>query len=216
MKKGYLATCALMALNIIITAAFILFMPEEVPLNTSLSGEVDRIGSRYENFIMPILAIAIGVFLILIAKFGAKDNERVMVKANIGMQVFMIALAVVWFSSSLSFDATDLSGLFGFSVLKFGAIGFGVLLIAFGNMMPKSSINSVFGIRTHWSMSSEEVWQKTHRFGGYVCIISGLILVVFGVLLNGFLAILSMIVITTICFTICIVASYRIYKDSLE
>ncbi len=95
MKKFYIAISILIALNVIITSAFVAFMPEEVPVHIGFSGEVDRIGSKYESFILPLLSLVFGGFLLLLAKHGEADNERVLLRANIALQFFMIAFSVL-------------------------------------------------------------------------------------------------------------------------
>lgn len=49
-----------------------------------------------------------------------------------------------------------------------------VIMIFLGNYMPKIRKNWVIGIRTPHIISSDEIWDKTHRFGGFVLIISGI------------------------------------------
>jgi uncharacterized membrane protein len=54
----------------------------------------------------------------------------------------------------------------------------GLLMIVIGNYMGKIKPNWFMGIRTPWTLSSENVWNKTHRVGGYAFIVFGLILIV--------------------------------------
>jgi uncharacterized membrane protein len=42
----------------------------------------------------------------------------------------------------------------------------GLLFIVLGNLMPRFRSNFFFGIRTPWTLSSEQMWMKTHRLGG--------------------------------------------------
>ena len=42
--------------------------------------------------------------------------------------------------------------------------------------MPKLKLNSVIGLRTKWSMSSEGAWRKSQRAGGIVLMITGVFL----------------------------------------
>ncbi|MBI5530213.1 MAG: SdpI family protein [Candidatus Doudnabacteria bacterium] len=53
----------------------------------------------------------------------------------------------------------------------------GLLLIVIGNYMGKIKPNWFMGIRTPWTMSSENVWNKTHRVGGYAFIFYGLMII---------------------------------------
>ena len=41
--------------------------------------------------------------------------------------------------------------------------------------LPKCKQNHTVGIRLPWTLNSEENWNKTHRLGGWVMVIGGLV-----------------------------------------
>lgn len=53
----------------------------------------------------------------------------------------------------------------------------GVLFLVLGNYMPKIKNNWFMGIRTPWTLSSEEVWNKTHRLAGKTFIAGGVVMI---------------------------------------
>jgi uncharacterized membrane protein len=55
-------------------------------------------------------------------------------------------------------------------------MGMGLLLILIGNQLGKSRSMFLVGIRTPWTLSSEEVWIKTHRLGGKLMMAAGLLI----------------------------------------
>lgn len=52
----------------------------------------------------------------------------------------------------------------------------GGLLVGTGNGMAKLRMNAWVGIRTPWTLANPRVWDQTHRFGGWVFVLSGLAL----------------------------------------
>ncbi len=54
--------------------------------------------------------------------------------------------------------------------------GIGVLLIVIGNLLPRCRPNWFVGIRTPWTLSSDRVWEKTHRFGGRLFVAAGFLI----------------------------------------
>lgn len=60
----------------------------------------------------------------------------------------------------------------------------GVLIVVCGNYLPKCRQNYTVGIKLPWTLDSEENWNKTHRFGGFVWTIGGLV-----ILINSFFSI---------------------------
>ncbi len=53
----------------------------------------------------------------------------------------------------------------------------GLMFIMLGNLLPKIPSNFFAGIRTPWTLSSEEVWRKTHRCGGICFIAAGILMI---------------------------------------
>jgi uncharacterized membrane protein len=52
------------------------------------------------------------------------------------------------------------------------------MLVVIGNVLPRARPNWLFGIRTPWTLSSDRVWERTHRLGGVTFVIAGALLAV--------------------------------------
>ncbi|MFZ5879391.1 MAG: SdpI family protein, partial [Chloroflexota bacterium] len=63
----------------------------------------------------------------------------------------------------------------------------GILFVAIGFMLRKAKRNYFIGIRTPWTLSSDYVWDETHRLGAILFMASG-ILAVIGGLFGGMIA----------------------------
>ncbi len=50
----------------------------------------------------------------------------------------------------------------------------GVFIVICGNYLPKCKRNYTVGIKLPWTLDNEDVWNKTHRFAGFVWVIGGL------------------------------------------
>jgi uncharacterized membrane protein len=59
------------------------------------------------------------------------------------------------------------------------------MFILIGNLMTRIRPNWFMGIRTPWTLSSDTVWRKTHRFGGVAFVIAGVCIAVTGLLGSG-------------------------------
>jgi len=89
------------------------------------------------------------------------------------------------------------------------AAGVGVLLVILGNFMGKVTRNFFVGIRTPWTLASEEVWLRTHRFGGRLFVLAGLVLFVLAVLGGGWVVAVIAIGSATV---LSVVYSYLVYR----
>jgi uncharacterized membrane protein len=63
----------------------------------------------------------------------------------------------------------------------------GLMVAAIGNMFGKLRRNLYVGIRTPWTIMNDEVWERTHRLGGRIWFVLGLVLAVAGFVLPGWL-----------------------------
>lgn len=53
----------------------------------------------------------------------------------------------------------------------------GSLLVGIGNVFGKLRSNHIIGIRTYWTLSSDRVWDQTHRFAGRSFVLGGALLI---------------------------------------
>lgn len=88
-------------------------------------------------------------------------------------------------------------------------VGLGVLLIAVGNPFGKTTRNFFFGIRTPWTIASEEVWLRTHRLAGRLIVATGALVILAAFFDLGSLVILPGVLLAVL---ISIVYSYVIYR----
>lgn len=176
MKKTYKWMIGLTLLSFVTTGIFLTLAPDTIAVHFNASGEIDRWGSQYEFLLFPFFNTVMCVFMGLVAlyegKKGRDTNETVVVGVGIWVQVLFNALWLFFFWKTLS--GTDLTG--GGDV---GIKGIYLLLMAsflpLGNIMPKAQRNSLFGLRTKWSMADDVCWQKSQRFGGFVMVGVGIL-----------------------------------------
>lgn len=215
MKRLRTVLYVLMFSPSVVTALVFGFLPERIPAHYGFDGMVTRYGSRWEAFIFPLATIGFGFFMLFMARFSRKhesegnhNNEKVLLISAI---VFMIVFNVLTLHSLYTsykqvddlYSATDPMRMI-FSLL-------GLSFVVVGNFMPKLKRNSIMGLRTKWSLSSDEAWRKSQRFGGISFIVTGVLLVVGNVFLftsiRSFFCSLALILVTV---AVCVIYSYRV------
>ena len=97
--------------------------------------------------------------------------------------------------------------------MQLSSVLVGLLLVGLGNLMPKARRNTLFGVRTAWSMSGGEAWRKSQRFGGFASVAAGLLLAVLGVFLEGWANLIALTLVLLVWALACAAASYRFYKE---
>ena len=220
MKKLYSALYAVLLICVIGTVIFLILSPDRIPVHYNFAGEVDRIGSKYENLIWPGFAIGMGVFFLLMARIprkkGEKTNEKVLMIAGVCTLVFFTLLGFYFMLKALRYDPQAASQVSYDDVNRFVSIGIGALLVVLGNIMPKMRRNALFGLRTKWSMSNDNVWQKSQRFGGIASVIAGFFMIILALFVPGIWNVLVMTIVIVIWLILCIVASHRYYLEDQD
>ena len=88
----------------------------------------------------------------------------------------------------------------------------GLLYLIFGNYFKTIKANYFIGIRTPWTLESESIWKETHKLGGKVWFVGGLLVIVCSLLLNKEINAKVFLGITIIIALIPIVYSYVLYR----
>lgn len=159
----------------------------------------------YELFFMPVIMLAVQWLCIY---FTRKDP------GNQGRNEKPLAL-VLWIvpvtSNLMTYMMFALALGVKFSPVAGTMLSLGLMFAAIGNYLPKCRMNSTMGIKVPWAYTSEANWNATHRFGGKVWVIGGL-LMAFGGLLPDNAAITVMLVAILVLILAPTIYSYRFYR----
>jgi immunity protein, SdpI family len=161
-----------LALALIFSAAVYTRLPARIPVHWNWSGQVDRWGGRLEGaFLLPVIGLALwGVFRLLPRIDPRRANyARFQNTYDLFVNALMTAL--------VAFHVMVLGKALGWpiSMERVVSVMAGLLMITGGNVLPRARSNWWFGVRTPWTLSSEQVWSRTHRLAGYLFTAAGLI-----------------------------------------
>lgn len=202
-------TLLIILLSIIATGYAYQFLPEQIPMHFNTKGEVDRWGNRSSIWLTGSLPLLIYGLMFIIPKIDPRqDSYQKHTKgysslASI-MALFLISLN--WFIIAYSLG-------YQLNVQTFILTAMGILFIVIGNHLPNARQNYTFGIRNPWTLEDEETWTKTHRAGGFLFVIFGLLSMIMA-FVSGKAAIIIFIS-TVLLGSIGInVYSYLLYKKS--
>lgn len=87
-------------------------------------------------------------------------------------------IMVVFLSGMLELVIFTAEDAHRFDVIKIGMIAISLLMIFIGNYLPKCKQTYTFGIKTMWTYADERVWNDTHRFGGVVFVVAGVVMLI--------------------------------------
>ncbi|MGL5616510.1 MAG: SdpI family protein [Sarcina sp.] len=192
-----------MFLPLIITLISLNYLPDLIPAHYGFNGEVTRWGSKYESLIIPILGAIICTISFICTKSISKNPEN---KNNIkSLNACNIVLVFTFNALTLSFlisSFNEITNINNSLSSKLIYISFGIGFIILGNYLPKCKRNDLLGIRTSLTLSNDNIWFKTHRFGGKAFVIFGFIFTIASLFIPGNMAmpilISSLLILTVI------------------
>ena len=183
-------------------------LPPTVATHWNLSGTPDGFSSRLMAVaIIPIvLLLMTGLFQIL-----PKLDPRAQNYAKFFGTYWLIANTVIAFML-IAHAMIVASGLgYSLKIDRLMPVGVGLLFIVLGNYLTRVEPNWFVGIRTPWTLSSDTVWRRTHRTGGWLMVLSGFLVVACAFLPHGaFIPVLVSAIL--IAAVIPIVQSYVLWK----
>ena len=205
-KKTLFITCAVILLPIV--AGLLLWdrLPDRIPTHWGMGGEVDGwSGKGFAVFAMPALMLGIQLLCFFVT---ASDPKRGNIRRKYLSMVLWIIPVLSVMTSCISY-AVALGAQIRVEQVIPGFIG--LMFVIIGNYMPKFQQSYTMGIRLPWTLSSEENWNRTHRFGGKIWALGG-IGVLFCTLMGWGIASIAILAVVVIVPT---VYSYVLYRKGI-
>lgn len=186
-------------------------MPELMASHWNTAGEVDGYMSRFWGvFLMPIISLAVFGLMIFLPRIDPLKQNVDKFKGY--YDGFILTLFLFLFYIYGLTLAWNLGYRFPMGAILLPA--FACLFFYIGVMLAKSKRNWFIGIKTPWTLSSEEVWDKTHRLGATLFKLAG-VLALIGLLLPDYA--FWFILVPILLFTLVLFAySYIIFKGISE
>jgi len=141
-------------------------LPNPMPSHWDLHGKVNGTMSKpWGAFFAPSMTLALWLLLGFLPR--AYDSIRTVIVAFMAVVSIIVPLQ----AAGAHFD-----------MVRVIMGGTGVLLAVIGSLLSKTTRNLWVGIRTPWTLASDEVWLRTHRLGAKVFVIGGILLAFCGLI----------------------------------
>lgn len=197
-----LATCA--------AGAFIYpRLPDRIASHWNAAGVANGTMSKgWGIFLVPL--IMMGVFLLRLIILHTDPLKKNIESFKGYYESLWIALFIFFayiFGLTMSWN---LGYRFNFTVAIIPAMA--MLFFVIGLVLEKSKRNWFLGIRTPWTLSSDAVWEKTHKLGGFLFKIAAAISLLGLFSRDATITIIALIVPIITAAVVTVVYSYVVYK----
>jgi uncharacterized membrane protein len=188
-------------------------LPEQMASHWNANDQVDGYTSKVLGvFLLPL--VTLGLFLLFLVIPGIdplkaniaqfRDVFNLFIVLMVAFMLYIHALTLRW-----NLGYTD----FGMSRAMLPAMG--LLFLFIGYMLRKAKRNYFIGIRTPWTLSSDTVWDETHRVGSVLFMVSG-VFAFFGSLFGGMTAFWFLFIPIIGSTLITLVYSYVLYHREVK
>jgi uncharacterized membrane protein len=170
MSRRWLGPAVIVAMVVFVAVVYGR-LPARIPAHWNVAGEVDAWRSRAWAWLLPGVAAAMRLLLPQLRRIDprrehyARFEETFWIVVNVVI-LLLAAAEVVTLGAALGWPVDPTQVLLAAT---------GVSLLVLGNYMPRVRSNWWMGIRTPWTLSSEQVWRETHRLAGKTFVLGGLL-----------------------------------------
>lgn len=178
-------------------------LPEQIPTHWNINGEIDNWSSKtFAVFGLPAILMALHWVCVIASSAdpGNKNYPPKMLRLVLWIcPVIGLVLGSLVYATALGYDI---------NIEVIMPLLVGLMFLTVGNLLPKCRQSYTMGIKLPWTLANEENWNKTHRLGGKLWVVGGIVTMATA-FIGNFWILLSVLVIMVAVPT---VYSYLLYK----
>jgi len=154
-------------------------LPARVPTHWGAHGQVTGTSPRlWAAVMLPFVITVIAIMIPLIPRIDPRGANYEKFSGTFQSIMITVMLLLLVLHAALLAQGAG----YPVHIERWVPVGVGAMLIVLGNLLPRARPNWFVGVRTPWTLSSDRVWEKTHRLAGYVFVIAGAVVLVVGLL----------------------------------
>ena len=172
MSKNTIINLAIILIFFGTALCFYQVMPETMASHWDARGQVNGYMPKFWSlFLIPLIALVIFFLFLVVPKIDPLKNDVKNFRKHLGN--FSVVILIFFFYLFLLTILWNLG--YKFNLSQFLAPSFTLLFFYCGIFIERIKRNWFAGIRTPWTLSSDRVWDKTHKLGGKLFKAAGLI-----------------------------------------
>jgi uncharacterized membrane protein len=149
----------------------------QIPIHWGVDGQPNGYAPKTVGlFLLPL--ITVGVAAVFWAIPVIEPRRANILKSEKAYRAIWAGTILLLAAIDVVTTAAALGATFDITLVVFVAVG--ILFIVIGNYLPKVRSNYMVGIRTPWTLTSDLSWDRTHRIGGRLFVLEGIVFIVLG------------------------------------
>jgi uncharacterized membrane protein len=211
MSKSEIIIIGIALLSFAIGVYYYPQMPEQMASHWNAKGQVDDYLPKFWGlFLIPITLVGLVLLFMAVPRIDPlrKNIEKFRKYYDGFVILFMLFMIFIYFQTILWSIGIKISP------NAYIPIAAGLLFVGSGILIENTRRNWFIGIRTPWTLSSDKVWDKTHRMGGKLFKIAGVIAIV-GVFFQSY-AVFFVLIPALVVAVYTVAYSYFEYKKEVK
>ena len=183
-------------------------LPENVAMQWFFDGTPNWFAPKaVAAFGMPVFFAVLNIIVVIIINYNPRrKNISTKMIAFVQWIVPVIALVIV---PIILFTTMEIK--LPIKIIIFALVG--IMFVFIGNYLPKCKQNYLVGFRFSWTLNDSENWNKTHRLGGYLLALGGILFIVLAFLpFENYISLILFVSILVPILAVPILYSYSLYK----
>jgi len=163
MRHANIVIIAVIALSFIAGLLVYPHMPDQMASHWNTRGDVDSYMSKFWGvFMMPLVTLGLFLLFLLIPKIDPLKRNIEQFRKHFDWFIVLMVIFLLYIYTLTIFWNFG----YRFDMGSMFVPGIAILFFFIGVMVEKAKRNWFIGIRTPWTLSSDRVWDATHKVGG--------------------------------------------------
>jgi uncharacterized membrane protein len=209
--KKHLFPIILIVLSLTTWGIALPHLPSQIATHWDFNGNVNGYSSKAGAMLIMVgLIVFIYILFIFLPKIDPKkENYKYFTR---GYHIIWNAILLIFFFLNLFTILYSLG--YPIPMSSLAPIIGGAIFIILGNFLQTLRNNFFIGIRTPWTLNNDEVWKKTHRFGGKIMFLAGIVILISALLPKSWM---GPVIVTSIILSVGLptIYSYIVFKKEL-
>ena len=178
-RRMDMVSLGVIGLTAALTAAVYDRLPVRMATHFDLEGNANGWMSRaWGAWFAPVFALGMWALLRFVPRVLPRTDRKRLGESSAALVAALTAV----FMAAVHMLILYVAIIPGASIARVVWVVLGAFYVAMGLVLPRIKRNALMGIRTPWTLTSDENWARTQRVGGYSMVAGGVVAALSGVL----------------------------------
>ncbi|CAL1520205.1 SdpI family protein [Chitinophaga sp. MM2321] len=190
------------------------YLPAIIPINFNGAGVPGRVGGKSDFLLLMIFLFFTNGLIYFLFRYIPRTEDDDHVPTAVELKEYyriryMIHAYLAVFTCIIIFMVSKGQP---FAMERWAFVGVGLLIAAIGFYLRKLEPNHYVGVRTPWTLQSNEIWTETHRMASTLWLSAGIVIIIAGFFLQLITGVFVIFFAAIVLAALPYIYSFRLYN----